>query len=141
MKVQEIKLQYNDKMTVQDAPKITQSEEAVEVFRKYMKDDLMYREVVYAMLLNRNNRVKGIFKLSEGGIHASVVDVKLLMAVALKTLASGIILAHNHPSGNCLASEQDLKTTKSLKRACEFMDITFLDHIIITDNEYKTIET
>lgn len=141
MKVQEIKLQYNDKMAVQDAPKITQSEEAVEVFRKYMKDDLMYREVVYAMLLNRNNRVKGIFKVSEGGITASVIDIRLLMAVALKTLSSGIILAHNHPSGNSSPSEQDLKTTKSLKRACEFMDITFLDHIIITDNEYKTIET
>ena len=141
MKVQEIKLQYNNKMSVQDAPKITKSDEAVEVFRSYMKDDLVYREVVYAMLLNRNNRVKGIFKVSEGGITASIIDVRLLMAVALKTLSSGIILAHNHPSGNCLASEQDLKTTKSLKRACEFMSIDFLDHIIITDNEYKTIET
>lgn len=94
------------------------------------------QEEVKVMLLNRNNKVLGIYSLAMGGITGCVVDVRIILAVALKTLATGIILVHNHPSGNIKPSTEDLKITKQLKSSSELIGITLLDHLIITKDDY-----
>ena len=69
--------------------------------------------------------------MSTGGITGTVVDIRLLLSVALKTAATGIIIAHNHPSGNLKPSEADKELTNKIKKASEYMDIKLLDHLII----------
>ena len=65
-----------------------------------------------------------------------MLDIKLLLSVALKSLASGIALIHNHPSGNLKPSKADIQITKKVKKACNYVDIVLLDHLIISKNEY-----
>lgn len=87
--------------------------------------------------MNNGNKVKGIYELSKGGITGVSVDLRLLFAVVLKSLSVGIILCHNHPSGTLKPSEADKDITKKIKAAAKLLDISVLDHIIITpDGEY-----
>ena len=90
------------------------------------------QEEFLVMFLNRSHHVLGIQKLSKGGVHSTVVDKKLIFASALKSLSSGIILAHNHPSGNLTPSVQDITLTKGIKAAAKLLDIEVLDHIIVS---------
>ncbi len=83
------------------------------------------------MYLNRSNRVIGVYSLSVGGITGTVVDIRLLLSVALKIAATGMIMCHNHPSGNMQPSAADEDITKKVKKACEFMDLKLLDQLII----------
>src|SRR3990170_6054261 len=97
-------------------------------------DDLLeLQEEFKIMLLNRYNKVIGIFTVSSGGIAGTVADPKLIFGCALKAAASGIILAHNHPSGNLTASQADIDLTRKFKEAGKLLDIQVLDHIIITN--------
>ena len=77
-----------------------------------------------------------LFILSQGGIAGTVVDLKLLFSVALKCVASGIIIFHNHPSGTTIPSTSDIKLTNKIKQAGEMLDIKLLDHIILTKKGY-----
>ena len=88
------------------------------------------------MLLNRYNKVIGIFTVSQGGIAGTVADPKLIFACALKAAASGIILVHNHPSGSLQASQADMDLTKKLREGGKLLDIQVLDHIILTSEAY-----
>ncbi len=89
--------------------------------------------------MNRSNFPIGVIPISKGGLSATVVDIKLIMSIALKSLSSGIILSHNHPSGNLEPSYEDNKLTRRIKEACELMDIKLLDHIILTpDSRYRS---
>ena len=100
------------------------------------QNTLQMQEEVKVLLLNRSNKVLGIYNLAKGGLTSCVVDVRLILSVALKCLATGIILVHNHPSGNLKPSKDDLKITEQLKLSCELLNIQFLDHLIITKNDY-----
>jgi len=84
------------------------------------------------LLLNRANKVLGISTISEGGLSGTVTDVRLIYQYAIKANASGIIIAHNHPSGNINPSESDQKITNKIKDAGNLLDIQLLDHIILT---------
>jgi DNA repair protein RadC len=84
------------------------------------------------LLLNRANKVLGITTISEGGLSGTVTDVRLIYQYAIKGNASGIIVCHNHPSGNQNPSESDLKITQKIKEAGNLLDIQLLDHIILT---------
>jgi len=84
------------------------------------------------LLLNRANKVLGITTISEGGLSGTVTDIRLIFQYAIKGNASGIIVAHNHPSGNQNPSESDLKITQKIKEAGNLLDIQLLDHIILT---------
>ena len=75
-------------------------------------------------------------KLSQGGVSGTVTDVRMVMKRAVEYLASGIIVCHNHPSGNLNPSESDNKITLKIKDAGALLDIQLLDHLIITDKEY-----
>jgi DNA repair protein RadC len=88
------------------------------------------------MLLNRANKILRIFTVSTGGVAGTVADPKVIFATALKGNASSIILAHNHPSGNLKPSEADRQLTNRLTQAGKLLDISVLDHLIITAEEY-----
>lgn len=95
-----------------------------------------FRESFKVLLLNRNNEVIGIYTLSIGGISGTTVDNKILFAITLKCLASSIIIAHNHQSGNLKPSSADLAITKKIKAGAKLLDIKLLDHIILSSKGY-----
>ena len=116
---------------------IKQSKDAADLFRSIWDvDSLPINESVIAIFLNRNNNTIGWLKVSQGGLSGSVIDIRLVLATALQCLASGIIMAHNHPSGNLNPSDADTRVTKKLKDSAEIMDIQVLDHLIITEDSY-----
>jgi DNA repair protein RadC len=94
------------------------------------------QERFVAMYLNRSNRVIGVYHMSTGGITGTVVYVRLLLSVALKTAATGIIIGHNHPSNNLQPSNTDKQLTSKIKEGCSLLDLQLLDHLIITSVGY-----
>jgi DNA repair protein RadC len=86
--------------------------------------------------MNKGNFVLGIYEASKGGIDSSVVDIRIILSVAPKCHATQLILVHNHPSGNLNPSSADEKITENLRKACKLLNISFLDHLIITRNDY-----
>ena len=88
------------------------------------------------MLLNRANKVLGFSKISSGGTSGTLVDVKIIFQIALKSNASSIILGHNHPSGNLKPSDADIRITRTIKEAGKMMEIPLVDHLILTDENY-----
>jgi len=135
MEVSEIKVSYTNHNP--DRIKVTNSQILFElIIRQWNLDTIELQEEVKIILLNRANIVIGVYEMSKGGITGSVVDNRIILAVALKCNATGIVLIHNHPSGNIVPSEQDKVITKKLKNACELLDLTLLDHLIITKESY-----
>ncbi len=135
MKVREIKVSYSLPKTKKI--KVHNSDELYRIaINHWNLDTIEMQEELKAILLNRANEVIGIYELSKGGISGTVLDMKLLLSVALKCLASSIALVHNHPSRNLKPSEADYRITKKLKSACRLVDIILLDHIIISKDEH-----
>ncbi len=135
--VAEVQLIYKSKVKASERPKITKSADAFEVLKKHWNQDTMeFVEEFKVMLLNRANRVLGIIEISTGGMSGTVADPKLVFAAALKSAASSIVLAHNHPSGNLSPSQADIILTRKLKGAGELLDIVVHDHIILTSESY-----
>jgi len=99
-------------------------------------DIIEYQEQVKLVLLNRVNKVLGIYDVSKGGTASAVIDLKIILAIALKCNAHGIALLHNHPSGNLRPGDADKRLTKKLKDACKLVDLVLLDHLIITKESY-----
>ncbi len=131
--VSEITLSYKPNVKPSNRPKVTCSQDAVEIFRKMWEDGrIEFVEEFKVMLLNRTNRVIGIVSISAGGISGTVADPKLIFAAGLKACTSSIILAHNHPSGNLNPSQADINLTRKLKQAGEVLEMPVLDHIIVT---------
>lgn len=97
--------------------------------------DLQHEEF-WVIYLNKGNRILDKTRVSSGGVAGTVVDVKIILKQALQKLASGIILAHNHPSGNMQPSDADISVTRKLKEAAKLMEIQILDHLIIGDSTY-----
>ncbi len=113
---------------------ITNSSDAANYFRPLLED--LPHEEFWVLLLNRSNTVIDKFMVSQGGVTGTVIDVKLILKIALEKLACSLILCHNHPSGNMMASEADKKVTKKIKDAAEIMEISVLDHVIIAHDQY-----
>lgn len=119
------------------AQKISNSRESYSLITNYWNLDIIEMlEEVKVILLNKANKVLGIFDLSKGGICSSIIDVKIVLSIALKTLASGIIIVHNHPSGNLAPSKADIDITQKLKSACKIIELVLLDHLIISKEDY-----
>jgi DNA repair protein RadC len=114
--------------------KITSSKEVYELFQPLLSD--IPHEEFWILLLNRSNCVIDKNRISQGGIAGTVIDTRIILRNALEKLASGLILCHNHPSGNPKPSEADISITHKLKDAAVMMDIKLLDHIIVADTNY-----
>lgn len=117
--------------------KVTTSKEAYVLLNPYFKD--LQHEEFYMMFLNNSGKVIQIKKLSHGGLSSTVVDLKLLFKAAFDCAANSVIVAHNHPSGVLKPSKEDIAVTKRIQEVCKLVDLNFLDHLIITDNDYFSI--
>ena len=129
-KVNEIQISYREKLSTLKSLSLTNSKEVAELlFKNWDTDTIGLHETFKILLLNRSNKV--------GGITGTLVDVRILFAIVLKTLSVGIILAHNHPSGQLKASEPDKQLTQKIKAAAQLFDVHVIDHIILApDGRY-----
>lgn len=132
------RLVYNRRIKPEDLPQIGSSRDAESVFRKIFKSEMDVREMMVVLYLNRQNSVVAYYVVSRGGIHATLVDIRLILAGAVSCLCSSIILCHNHPSGTLKPSQADLDMTKKVITACSSMEIKLLDHLIITSESYMS---
>ncbi len=132
----EIRVSYSHKVPSRDRIKISSSGDVHNVLQTIFADVMQHHERFEMILLDRSNRILGYHKVSEGGLTGTVVDPKIVFQVALKSNASSIILAHNHPSGQLNPSEADKAITNKLKEAGKFLDIPVLDHLIISEEGY-----
>jgi DNA repair protein RadC len=117
-----------------EVPQIKCSRDVFDLLSPILSD--LPHEEFWILFLNRSNKVINRMKLSQGGISGTVTDVRMVMKKAIEYLASGIIVCHNHPSGNLNPSESDTKITQKIKEAGSIMDIQLLDHLIISDKDY-----
>ena len=97
------------------------------------------KEEAAVLFVNRSKRVICGYKLSSGGIAGTVVDIRIILSIGLKCLASGFILCHSHPSGDLNPSKKDLDLTIRLMEAGKLMEIQLLDHLIITEDSYLSM--
>ncbi len=113
--------------------KITKSSDAANIFRKIIDEHRIdYKEIFCVMLLSRANQVLGVSEIGSGSTAGVVMNSIELFQLAILSNASGIIICHNHPSGNLNPSEQDIEYTRKLKEAAKLLDISLLDHVIIS---------
>ena len=134
-KVGEVKLSYKPKNI--SKYKVTSSEDAYKyLLSTYKKGTICYKEYFKVLFLNQANQVLGYTLISEGGLTETTADVRLIFQAALLTNSVALILAHNHPSGNLKPSPEDIRLTKQVREASNFMRIKILDHIILSDTEY-----
>ena len=132
-KVAEVSLSYKNSVPYNKRTKVKDAKDAYKVMLKIHDDDTLdYTETFRVLYLNQNNHVLGCRTISEGGLASTCCDVRTILQGALLTNAVGIILAHNHPSGNVTPSLSDIKTTNQITKAAKLLDIQVLDHIIYT---------
>jgi DNA repair protein RadC len=117
-----------------EKPKIVGARDVYELLKAHLQD--IPHEEFWVIMVNRASRIIKKLQISQGGVTGTVADPKLIFKAAVEELASGIILAHNHPSGNLTASRADMDLTKKLKEAGKLLDIQVLDHIIIAGTKY-----
>jgi DNA repair protein RadC len=135
-----LRIVYSKKLNNKDREKVTSSADVNRVLKEIWSNQIETREEFIVLLLDRSNNILGYHVLSSGGITGTVADLRLLFGVALQSLATSVIIAHNHPSGNLSPSQADIALTKKIKEAGEIMSITLLDHIIITKGGYLSFQ-
>ena len=114
--------------------KISSSKDVFTLFHPILGD--LPHEELWILILNRSNHVIEKVRISQGGISGTVIDTRLILRNAIEKLASGLILCHNHPSGNTLPSDADKRITEKIQNAANFMEINLLDHLIIADKNF-----
>ena len=113
-------------------PVVQTSRDIADYLKTKLKD---YRHEVFAVLyLNRANKINHFEIISEGGITGTVADPRVILRMALEKDAVNIILCHNHPSGSLKPSRADEQLTTKIKEAAKFLDITVLDHVIVSED-------
>lgn len=133
----EIKL-YELKKLQTDFPstKLTNSKESSAFIRQFYGDDIEIFESFFILMMNTGLKTIGYAKISQGGVSSTIVDLKILAKYAIDSLASSVIIAHNHPSGSLIPSDDDRRLTNKIKEALKLFDINVVDHIILTKEEY-----
>jgi len=123
-----------------DNNKILSLDDSIRVLKQiYDKGSINAYEEVKILFLDNSNKVIGIYNHSKGGITGTVIDVEMVCALALKCLAKGVIMSHNHPSGSLRFSDADIKVSKELKNALNLFRIALLDSIVITENGFTSM--
>jgi DNA repair protein RadC len=116
--------------------KIKDANDSAEFIKQFYQGDIEIYESFFLLLLNNANQTIGYAKISQGGVTSTIVDVKIIAKYVVDSLATGIILAHNHPSGNLNPSSADINITAKIKEAMKLFDVTVLDHIILTADSF-----
>jgi DNA repair protein RadC len=132
LKVTEVQLTYKNKIKPNERPQISGSNDAYRVLESNWSDQIELVEEFNMLLLDRSNRVLGMYPVSKGGLNGTVVHLKIIFAAALKGRASAIIAAHNHPSGPLKPSQSDIDVTRKLVKAGEILEIKVMDHLILS---------
>ena len=139
MEVAEISVSYSTNKA--DIIKLTNCKSTFDfILSQWNLDIIEFQEECKVILFNRANFVLGVYELSKGGISGTVVDIRIVLSVALKCNASGIVLVHNHPSGNLIPSEPDKQITRRLKNACDLLGFNLLDHYIISKYDFYSFK-
>ena len=137
LEVAEIYLTYKSNVKPSLRPKVNASRDAYEILLKnWDSEKIELCEQFKVLLLNRANKALGIFEVSSGSATGTVADPKMIFASALKANACGLIVAHNHPSGNFKPSQADIELTKKLREGGRYLEIQLLDHLIVTTEGY-----
>jgi DNA repair protein RadC len=135
--VPEVEMVFKKAEEFESYPVITSSKSAIDVFRKFWDTQrLPIQESFYVMFLNTANKPISIYNPFKGGISSTVADVEIITAAAIKSLARGVIICHNHPSGQLKFSQADINLTRNLSNALKIVTITLLDSMVITENSY-----
>ena len=116
--------------------KVVSSKDAADYVRQFWGDDIEQYESMFLLLLNQANNTIGWVKLSQGGLTGTICDPIIVAKYAIESLAKGVILVHNHPSGNLKPSVADEQITSKIKAGLSLFDIKVLDHIILTVDGY-----
>ena len=133
--VAEIAVTYKNNLKNTEQQKIMCSNDAFRyLLNGYDPGTIGLQEQVVILYLNRNNNVLGVYRCAVGGITSAVVDTRLILSVALRIAAVGLMISHNHPSGNLKPSAYDEKLTQKLMQAAALLEIKLLDHIIVSGN-------
>ena len=133
--IAEVQITYSSKVKACDRFRVTGSKDADKAFRSIWPS-YEHIEFIYMLMLNRQNQVLGCHQISKGGMTGTVVDVRVVFQVALKSCATSILVAHNHPSGNLDPSDADKKITRQLKEAGALLEIPLIDHLILTEGGF-----
>lgn len=116
--------------------KITSSDSASAFARQFYFDDLTLYESFFIILLNNANNTIGYVKISQGGLTSTLADSRIIAKYCIDSLATAVILIHNHPSGQTKPSQGDKEVTEKIKRTLNIFDCKVLDHIILTETDY-----
>jgi DNA repair protein RadC len=137
--VAEVILSYSQKIKAENRITVNNPQMVVEVFRSVWDDSkIELQESFKLMLLNTRLQVLGIVDSFEGGITATIVDLRIIFVAALKAAATVIIVAHSHPSGSLIFSKSDLELTEKIIKAGKLLEIQVNDHIILTKDSYAS---
>ncbi len=137
--IAEVELIYRSKVNPSARPKVNNSKAAFDLlFNSWDKGKLDLQEQFKVVLVDNKCSSMGIATLSTGGSNACVVDLKHVFALALKANASGIIVSHNHPSGNTTPSDADKSLTAKFVAAAAILDLKLYDHIIVSRDGYMS---
>lgn len=130
-------LELGRRRKLAEAPENGQIKSSADVFNIFhpLLSDLSHEEF-WILFLNRSNKPINRMKISQGGISGTVTDVRIIMKKAVENLASGLVVCHNHPSGNNNPSESDIQITQKIREAGTLLDVQLLDHIIIAGSAY-----
>lgn len=120
-----------------DFGKITSSKDGADFIRNtFNEGEVELQEQFIVLYLNQANEIIGYYKHSKGAINATVADIRIILATALKSLAVSMVIAHNHPSGNLKPSRADEQLTAKIKESAALMEVRLLDHVIVTRHSY-----
>lgn len=134
LKAKEVELSYKRGKNA-DRKKLASSLEMSQFAVKCFDEDVIdYKEQCYVILMNNNLRPNGWYRVSDGGLNETLVDVRIIMQAALLSNSTCIVLVHNHPSGAVRPSRDDDRLTDRVKKACDIMNIRLIDHIIVTSD-------
>lgn len=135
--VAEMQLTYRNPQPPDKRLRIEDTRQAYEVLRTFYPDETIEcKEFVKVLLMNTSAEVLGCVQVAEGGLKQAYVDIRNVLQAALLSNASGIILAHNHPSGRAWPSKEDMELTHHLSQLCAMMNVELLDHIILGVYQY-----
>ncbi|MBB1151349.1 MULTISPECIES: JAB domain-containing protein [Myroides] len=133
----EVELIYKSKVKASQRPQITSSYSAYQVALKaWDSNKIELLEQFKVLMLSNNNKVLGVLEVSSGGITGTIVDLRIIFSSLLKAHATAFLIVHNHPSGKLTPSDADRQITRKIKEASKLLDITLLDHLIITAESY-----
>lgn len=130
----DVSAKYSTIVKAKDRPLIKSKSDIFNLMHQWYINTEMYeqREIFSVVLMTRSNQVLGIVKCGEGNTSQCIVDMQYIARLAILANAQAVILCHNHPSGNLKPSDADIRLTKQIKEAFKLLDISVLDHVILT---------